>query len=60
LEPWALAVVAVAAFATAILSGIIGMAGGIVLLSVMLLFFDPLLAIPLHGAVQLVATDDPE
>jgi uncharacterized membrane protein YfcA len=55
LEPWALAVVAVAAFATAILSGIIGMAGGIVLLSVMLLFFDPLLAIPLHGAVQLVA-----
>ena len=55
MEGWALAVVAAAAFATAILSGIIGMAGGIVLLSVMLLFFDPLVAIPLHGAVQLVA-----
>ena len=31
------------------------MAGGIVLLSVMLLFMDPLTAIPLHGVVQLVA-----
>ena len=31
------------------------MAGGIVLLSVMLLFLDPLEAIPLHGAVQLVS-----
>ncbi len=31
------------------------MAGGIVLLTVMLLFFEPLLAIPLHGVVQLVS-----
>lgn len=31
------------------------MAGGIVLLSVMLLFLDPLEAIPLHGVVQLVS-----
>jgi len=31
------------------------MAGGITLLSVMLLFIEPLAAIPLHGAVQLVA-----
>ncbi|MGY8806008.1 MAG: TSUP family transporter, partial [bacterium] len=42
-------------FATAILSAIVGMAGGITLLSVMLLFYDPLLAIPLHGVVQLVS-----
>ncbi len=44
-----------AAFVTSILSAIVGMAGGIVLLSVMLLFYDPLLAIPLHGIVQLVS-----
>lgn len=43
------------ALATAVLSAVVGMAGGIVLLSVMLLFLDPLVAIPLHGAVQLVS-----
>jgi uncharacterized membrane protein YfcA len=42
-------------FATAILSAIVGMAGGVTLLSVMLLFFDPLVVIPLHGVVQLVS-----
>jgi len=42
-------------FATAILSAIVGMAGGITLLAVMLLFYDPLIAIPLHGVVQLVS-----
>ena len=31
------------------------MAGGIVLLSVMLLFLEPLVAIPLHGIIQLVS-----
>ena len=45
----------VVAFATSILSAIVGMAGGIVLLSVMLLFLEPLVAIPLHGVVQLVS-----
>ncbi len=44
-----------AAFLTSIVSGILGMAGGIMLLSVMLLFFEPLVAIPLHGVVQLVS-----
>ena len=33
------------ALATAVLSAIVGMAGGIVLLSVMLLFLEPLVAI---------------
>lgn len=42
-------------FATSILSAIVGMAGGITLLSVMLLFYDPLVAIPLHGVVQLIS-----
>ena len=37
------------------LSAIVGMAGGITLLAVMLLFLDPLVAIPIHGAVQLVS-----
>lgn len=44
-----------ASFATAILSGIVGMAGGITLLAVILLFVEPLVAIPLHGAIQLVS-----
>ena len=44
-----------AAFATSILSAVLGLAGGIVLLSVILLFVDPLQAIPLHGVVQLVS-----
>jgi uncharacterized membrane protein YfcA len=50
-----LSILVAAAFVTAILSAIIGMAGGIVLLSVMLIFLPPLEAIPLHGAVQLVS-----
>ena len=49
------AVLAGAAFLTAILSAIVGMAGGITLLSVMLLSLEPLIVIPLHGAVQLVS-----
>lgn len=44
-----------AAFATAILSAIVGMAGGITLLAIMLLFLPPLLAIPLHGVIQLAS-----
>ncbi len=55
MEPTTLAILTVAAFATSILSAVIGMAGGIVLLSVMLLFLEPLEAIPLHGAIQLVS-----
>jgi uncharacterized membrane protein YfcA len=50
-----LAILGVAAFATAVLSAIVGMAGGITLLAVMLLFLEPLVVIPLHGAVQLVS-----
>jgi uncharacterized membrane protein YfcA len=51
----AVAVLAIAAVGTSILSAVVGMAGGMTLLSVMLLFLDPLVAIPLHGAVQLVS-----
>ena len=55
MEPGVLAVLTAAAVATSVLSAIVGMAGGMVLLAVMLLFYDPLLAIPLHGVVQLVS-----
>ena len=40
------------ALAASMLSAVVGMAGGIVLLSVMLLFLDPLVAIPLHAVVH--------
>jgi len=42
-------------FLTAMLSAIVGMAGGITLLGVMLLFLDPLQVIPLHGVIQLAS-----
>ena len=50
-----LAILCVTAFFTAILSAIAGMAGGMTLLAVMLLFMPPLEAIPLHGAIQLAS-----
>ena len=37
------------------LSAIVGMAGGITLLAVMLLFLPPLVVIPLHGMIQLAS-----
>jgi len=44
-----------AALLTSILSAVVGMAGGITLLAVMLLFLPPLVAIPLHGLIQLAS-----
>jgi uncharacterized membrane protein YfcA len=55
LEVLDLGILCAVAVLTATLSAIIGMAGGITLLSVMLLFFEPLVAIPLHGVIQLVS-----
>ena len=40
---------------TAALSAAAGLGGGIVLLAVLLLFLDPLVAIPVHGVIQIVA-----
>jgi uncharacterized membrane protein YfcA len=45
----------VAALLTSMLSAIVGMAGGITLLTCMLLLMDPLDAIPIHGVIQLVS-----
>ena len=55
MDLFTLALLFAVAFATAILSAVIGFAGGIVLLGVMLLFFEPLVAIPLHAVVQLMS-----
>ena len=55
MNPQEISILASAAFATSMLSAVVGMAGGIILLSVMLLFLDPLVAIPLHGVIQLVS-----
>ena len=44
-----------AVFLTATLSSIVGMAGGMTLLAVMLQWLDPLIVLPLHGAIQLVS-----
>ncbi|MFP6665496.1 MAG: sulfite exporter TauE/SafE family protein [Deltaproteobacteria bacterium] len=43
------------AFATSTLSAIVGMAGGIILLSSMLLVLDPLVALPIHAVIQLAS-----
>jgi uncharacterized membrane protein YfcA len=40
---------------TSIVSGIMGMAGGMLLLAVMLLRLEPAVAIPVHGIVQMVS-----
>jgi len=55
LPPGDVGLLVAVAFATSILSAVVGMAGGITLLSVMLLYLEPLVAIPLHGVVQLVS-----
>jgi uncharacterized membrane protein YfcA len=50
-----LAVIGATVFVTAVLSGVLGMAGGIALLAVLLVYLPPLVAIPLHGVIQLVS-----
>ncbi len=48
-------ILVVAAYLTSVLSGAIGMGGGMLLLAVMAEFFPPLVLIPLHGTVQLAS-----
>lgn len=49
------AILIVVAFLTSALSGVVGMGGGMLLLSVMAACFPPAVLIPLHGAVQFVS-----
>ena len=46
---------AAVATGTSIVSGVLGLAGGMLLLSVLLLYLDPVVAIPVHGVIQLVS-----
>lgn len=50
-----LVVIGLAAMATAILSAMAGLGGGVILLVVVVQFFAPTVAIPVHGGIQLVA-----
>lgn len=54
-EPGIWCLLAVVSIATSAVSGVVGMAGGMLLLSAMLLGLDPVTAIPIHGVVQLVS-----
>lgn len=51
----AAAVVVAAAFLTAAVSGVLGMAGGLLLMGVLLLVLPPALAFVVHGLLQLVS-----
>ncbi len=50
-----LAILIPAALAAAAISGAIGMGGGVVLLAIMATVLDPMLVVPVHGAVQFVS-----
>ncbi len=53
MDPITLSILCLASLITAVVSAVLGMAGGIMLLAVMLLFLDPAVAIPIHALVQL-------
>ena len=55
LAPSALAIVAVAVLASSFVSGIFGMAGGMILLGVLLIFLDVVPAMVLMGVIQMTA-----
>ena len=51
-SPLITAVIVLACFLTSIISGILGMGGGVLLIAVLFSFLDPQIAIPLHAAIQ--------
>lgn len=55
LELWVWIVLGVSAILTSIISAVAGMAGGIVLLSIMTLFLPFQILIPIHGVIQLIS-----
>ena len=55
LTPVTLAVIAVSVLATSFISGLFGMAGGLILLGVLLVFMDVAPAMVLFGAIQMVS-----
>lgn len=55
LSPADLTLLGAVAFATAVMTAMVGLGGGIILLSVMAIYLEPVIAIPVHGAVQLAS-----
>lgn len=55
MEPATIALLCATSLVTSGVSAVLGMAGGIMLLAVMLLFLEPALAIPVHAIVQLIS-----
>ena len=55
LAPFALAVIGISILVTSFISGIFGMAGGLILLGVLLLFMDVAPAMVLFGTIQIAA-----
>jgi uncharacterized membrane protein YfcA len=54
-DPATFFILCTASVLTAGVSAVLGMAGGIMLLAVLLLFLDPAIAIPIHALVQLIS-----
>ena len=50
-----LAVLGLAALVTSALTAVAGLGGGIILIAILLLYLEPVAAIPIHGAIQLVS-----
>ena len=55
MEPGDLAVLGLAALVTSMMTAIAGVGGGIVLIAILLLYVEPVVAIPVHGAIQMVS-----
>lgn len=55
MDPLTVVLVGVGALVTSMLTAILGFGGGMVLLALLLLVVDPLVAIPLHAAIQVVS-----
>lgn len=50
-----LLILGAAALATSALTATVGLGGGVVLLTIMLIWYEPLVAIPVHGVVQMIS-----
>lgn len=55
METLDLAVLGLAALLTSALTAVAGLGGGIILIAILLLYLEPVVAIPVHAAIQLVS-----
>jgi uncharacterized membrane protein YfcA len=54
-DPWTLLLIGLAALVTSTMTAVLGFGGGIVLLALLLLVVEPVVAIPLHAAIQIAS-----